>query len=59
LIAVGPASERLRTRIGWLDSRRERLTLVASRDGRDGSVTIHQDVAIFPVCSKSLKPHRS
>jgi redox-sensitive bicupin YhaK (pirin superfamily) len=27
--------------------RRERLTLVASRDGRDGSVAIHQDVAIF------------
>jgi quercetin 2,3-dioxygenase len=27
--------------------RRGRLTLVASRDGRDGSVTIHQDVAVF------------
>lgn len=29
------------------DERRGTLRLVASRDGRDGSVTIHQDVAIY------------
>jgi redox-sensitive bicupin YhaK (pirin superfamily) len=28
-------------------ARRDVLTLVASRDGRDGSVTIHQDVALY------------
>jgi len=26
---------------------RDRLTLVASRDGRDGSLTVHQDLALF------------
>lgn len=26
---------------------RDRLALVASRDGRDGSVTIHQDAAVY------------
>jgi quercetin 2,3-dioxygenase len=26
---------------------RDRLTLVASRDGRDGSVTVHQDAALY------------
>ena len=30
-----------------LAGRQRRLTLIASRDGRDGSVIIHQDVAIF------------
>ena len=30
-----------------LDQRGNELLLVASRDGRDGSVTVHQDVAIF------------
>jgi len=34
------------THIG-ADQKRNRLTLIASRDGRDGSVTIHQDAAIF------------
>jgi len=29
------------------DERRGRLRLVASHDGRDGSVTIHQDVALY------------
>jgi redox-sensitive bicupin YhaK (pirin superfamily) len=29
-----------------LDAKRDALLLVASRDGRDGSVTVHQDVAI-------------
>jgi redox-sensitive bicupin YhaK (pirin superfamily) len=29
------------------DARRNTLRLVASRDGRDGSVTIHQDVSVF------------
>jgi quercetin 2,3-dioxygenase len=29
------------------DERRGRLRLVASRDGRDGSVTIHQDAAMY------------
>ena len=29
------------------DEKRGRLRLVASRDGRDGSVTIHQDVALY------------
>jgi hypothetical protein len=29
------------------DERRGTLRLVASRDGREGSVTIHQDVAIY------------
>ena len=27
--------------------KRERLRLVASRDGRDGSVVVHQDVALY------------
>jgi redox-sensitive bicupin YhaK (pirin superfamily) len=27
--------------------RRDRLTVLASRDGRDGSVTVHQDVAVL------------
>jgi hypothetical protein len=30
-----------------LGESRDALLLVASRDGRDGSVTVHQDVAIF------------
>ena len=30
-----------------LDERRRTLRLVASRDGRDGSVTIHQDAALY------------
>jgi redox-sensitive bicupin YhaK (pirin superfamily) len=30
-----------------LEERPGRLTLIASRDGRDGSVTVHQDAAIF------------
>ncbi len=30
-----------------VESRTSRLKLVASRDGRDGSVTIHQDAAIY------------
>jgi len=29
------------------DDKRNRLRLVASRDGRDGSVTIHQDASIY------------
>lgn len=29
------------------DARRNRWTLIASRDGRDGSVTVHQDVALY------------
>ncbi len=29
------------------DERRAKLRLVASRDGRDGSVTVHQDVALY------------
>jgi len=29
------------------DERRGRLRLVASRDGRDGSLTVHQDLSIF------------
>ena len=29
------------------DDKRNRLRLVASRDGRDGSVTIHQDAALY------------
>jgi redox-sensitive bicupin YhaK (pirin superfamily) len=29
------------------DARRDTLRLVASRDGRDGSVTIHQDVSLY------------
>jgi hypothetical protein len=29
------------------EERRGRLRLVASRDGRDGSVTVHQDVALY------------
>jgi hypothetical protein len=29
------------------DERRDRLRLVASRDGRDGSVTVHQDVDMY------------
>jgi redox-sensitive bicupin YhaK (pirin superfamily) len=29
--------------------RRGRITLVGSRDGRDGSITIHQDVAMYSV----------
>jgi redox-sensitive bicupin YhaK (pirin superfamily) len=29
------------------DDKRGRLRLVASRDGRDGSVTVHQDVAVY------------
>jgi redox-sensitive bicupin YhaK (pirin superfamily) len=29
------------------ESRRGRLRLVASRDGRDGSVTLHQDVSLY------------
>ena len=28
------------------DSKRDRLRLIASRDGRDGSLTVHQDVAV-------------
>jgi quercetin 2,3-dioxygenase len=28
-------------------SKRDRLRLIASRDGRDGSLTIHQDVAVY------------
>ncbi len=30
-----------------LESRKGRLTLLASRDGREGSVTVHQDVALY------------
>jgi redox-sensitive bicupin YhaK (pirin superfamily) len=30
-----------------VDDKRGRLRLVASRDGRDGSVTVHQDVALY------------
>ena len=29
------------------DEKRGRLRLVASRDGRDGSVTVHQDIALY------------
>ena len=29
------------------DERREQLRLIASNDGRDGSVTVHQDVSVF------------
>jgi hypothetical protein len=29
------------------DERRGRLRLIASKDGRDGSVTVHQDVSVF------------
>jgi redox-sensitive bicupin YhaK (pirin superfamily) len=32
------------------DQLRNRLRLVASRDGRDGSVTIHQDVEVYATC---------
>jgi redox-sensitive bicupin YhaK (pirin superfamily) len=38
-----------------LRDRRGRLTLVASRDSRDGSVAIHQDVDLF---SAILDPHQ-
>ncbi len=30
-----------------VEGRRDRLALVASRDGREGSVTVHQDVAVY------------
>ena len=30
-----------------LDATRGSLTLVASRDGREGSVTVHQDVSLY------------
>jgi redox-sensitive bicupin YhaK (pirin superfamily) len=30
-----------------VDERRGRLRLIAARDGRDGAVTVHQDVAIY------------
>ena len=30
-----------------VDQRRGRLQLVASRDGREGSLTVHQDVAVY------------
>jgi redox-sensitive bicupin YhaK (pirin superfamily) len=35
-----------------LGARRAALTLLASGDGRDGSVTIHQDIAIFSIVLK-------
>lgn len=48
-----------------LDERKNRFRLVASRDGRDGSVTIHQDAEIWTAIldpktkvEYSLKPNR-
>ncbi len=38
------------------EARTNRLCLLASRDGTDGSITIHQDVKIF--CSLLAKDHR-
>jgi quercetin 2,3-dioxygenase len=47
------------------DEKRDRLRLVGSSDGRDGSVTIHQDVALYAASlqpnstiSYTLQPHR-
>ncbi len=47
------------------DEKRGRLRLVGSRDGRDGSVTIHQDVDLFATLldqgetvRHTLRPHR-
>jgi quercetin 2,3-dioxygenase len=47
------------------DEKRDRLRLVGSSDGRDGSVTIHQDVALYAALLQSnskisytLQPHR-
>jgi redox-sensitive bicupin YhaK (pirin superfamily) len=33
-----------------LESKRGRLRLIASGDGRDGSVTIHQDASVYATC---------
>ena len=48
-----------------LDERRGRLRLLASRDGRDGSLTVHQDAAVYGALldrgervSLELKPSR-
>ncbi len=47
------------------DEKRDRLRLVGSSDGRDGSVTIHQDVALYAALLQpgvsidhTLQPHR-
>jgi hypothetical protein len=32
-----------------LEAARDRLTLVASRDGRDGSIAVHQDLALYAI----------
>jgi quercetin 2,3-dioxygenase len=47
------------------DEKRDRLRLVGSSDGRDGSVTIHQDVALYAASLQpgvsidhTLQPHR-
>jgi hypothetical protein len=50
---ISPSRTRLRPgyehREYPLEGRRDAVTLLGSSDGRDGSVTIHQDVAIFSV----------
>jgi len=52
-----PARARLRPRYGHracpLSTRRSAVTLLASGDGRDGSLKIHQDVALLSI---ALKP---
>ena len=57
-IWITPARMRLRPnyqqRAYPVAARRAALTLLASDDGRDGSVKVHQDVAIF---SSVLNPH--
>jgi len=57
-IWITPARTRLRpgyqSRSYPLAARRRALTLLASDDGRDGSITVHQDLAMF---SCALKAH--
>lgn len=36
-----------------IEDREDRLRLVASRDGRDGSVTVHQDIALYATILKA------
>jgi redox-sensitive bicupin YhaK (pirin superfamily) len=54
---IAPARTRLRpgyqARSYSLASRRAPLTLLASEDGRDGSVTVHQDLAMFSCALKA------
>jgi len=61
MIAIRSAQDRGTANFGWLDSRhtfyeqktfteaekRGTLRLVGSRDGRDGSITIHQNVDLY------------